>query len=809
MNTLVKFVLFLALLFLGMAITAFYWTFWTPLPNYESSSEHIALTNTVDIFWDDFGVPHIYSTNESDLYYAMGYVHAQDRLWQMTLSQLAMEGRFAEFFGENLVPLDQYQRTLGFWYTAKKIEQQLSDKEKIILEAYSKGVNTFIQTHSDRLPVEFALTEMPPISWTITHSIGLTRLMAWDLNMSWWSELMYQDLSQKLPPDDLNAIMVAWSDDLPTTLSNQESQSLLGLLDLEWQRRNLMEVGGSAVGSNAWVIDGSKTTTGYPILAGDPHLGLDMPGKWYEVHAHLNGRNVSGVSLAGLPGIVLGQNDDLAWSFTNIMADDTDFYLEIVNPKDRGQYRRDTPEGLAYLPFDVRRERIKIKDASDQFFDIRSTVHGPVISDIYPTDAIVNNQVISMRWTGHEISHEIKSMYGINWSANIKSFQNALKDYGTPGQNIMYADNSGNIAMFSAAKLPIRKHNPLHLRPGWDKDYDWQSWIPFEELPSIINPKKGWIANANNKITTDAYPHYIASFWEPPSRILRIEELITADSLFSMDKVAEHQTDVFSHFASSLTPTIVNYIESQQEYDFSIVLSYLKNWDYNYTKNSTAASIFDVFFLRFTENTLLDEFGDDSFRHFIRHELIPVRVMPYLIETKSGLFDNLLTNEVETIEDILLKSMQETIYYLSDLYGSEPFEWRWEQLHTIRFSPPLFKEASQDSSAPKALKLVVDNILSHGPFQVPGHGMSINNGQYKWDNPFEMVLGASVRRIVNLADLRFSQSILPTGQSGNPFSSHFGDQTSLWLEGRYKELVQDSSYVKLSNWRHMQLIPVQ
>ena len=153
--------------------------------------------------------------------------------------------------------------------------------------------------------------------------------------------------------------------------------------------------------------------------------------------------------------------------------------------------------------------------------------------------------------------------------------------------------------------------------------------------------------------------------------------------------------------------------------------------------------------------------------------------------------------------------MQETIYYLSDLYGSEPFEWRWEQLHTIRFSPPLFKEASQDSSAPKALKLVVDNILSHGPFQVPGHGMSINNGQYKWDNPFEMVLGASVRRIVNLADLRFSQSILPTGQSGNPFSSHFGDQTSLWLEGRYKELVQDSSYVKLSNWRHMQLIPVQ
>ena len=809
MNTIIKFALFLVFLLSGITITAFYWTFWKPLPNYEQTSEHMYLNDAINIYWDDFGVPHIYAMNESDMYYAMGYVHAQDRLWQMTLSQLAMEGRFAEFFGEDLVPLDQYQRTLGFWHTAKKIEKQLSIEEKSILKAYSEGVNSFIKTHSDRLPVEFALTEITPIQWTITHSIGLSRLMAWDLNLSWWSELMYQDLMQKLSIDDFKAIMVGWSEDLPTTLNNQESQSLLGLLDLEWQRRDLLEIGGSAVGSNALAIDGSKTNTGYPILAGDPHLGLDMPGKWYEVHVHVDGRNISGVTLAGLPGIVLGQNDYLAWSFTNIMADDTDFYLEIVDPQDRGKYRRDTPEGLAYLPFDIRRELIKVKDSHDQFFDIRSTIHGPVISDIYPTKEIVKNQVISMRWTGHEISHEIKSIHEINWSKDIKSFQDALKNYGVPGQNIMYADKSDNIAMFSVAKLPIRKHNPLLLRPGWDQDYDWQSWIPFDELPSIINPNKGWIANANNKITTDAYSHYISSFWEPPSRIQRIEELIDTDSVFSAGEIGLLQNDVFSHFAASITPIIVDFIESQQEYDFSIALSYLKNWDYNYTKNSTAASIFDVFFLQFTRNTLLDEFGEDSYRHFVRHELIPVRVIPHLIKTRSRLFDNILTTEVETIEDIIVKSMQETIYYLSDLYGPEPFEWRWEQLHTIRFSPPLFKEATQDSSSPKALKMIVDNILSHGPFEVPGQGMTINNGQYSWDNPFEMVLGASVRRIVDLADLRFSQSVLPTGQSGNPFSSHFGDQTPLWLEGRYKELVQDSSYIKLSNWRHMQLIPVQ
>lgn len=832
MKNLVRFIGFLSVLIVFLMGLAFYWTIWKPIPQYDATIESSELSSPVDIYWDDFGIPHIYAQTKQDLYYALGYVHAQDRRWQLTLAQLAMEGRFAEFLGPDLVTLDTYQRTLGFWNTAEKIVDTLDPETRSILEAYSRGINDYSSQNKNALPIEYALSGIPTLPWTPTHSIGLTRLMAWDLNLSWWSELMYQALSEKLSSDIFADLMVQWADSLPTSLSINETRqfselrqsysqeqdplslsssttSLLRFFDQEWNRRVLFETSGSHVGSNAWAIDGSKTESGYPILAGDPHLGLDMPGKWYEVHLNYKGRNVSGASLPGLPGIVLGQNDHLAWSFTNIMADDTDFYLEIINKDDRGQYRRDRNGKLAYENIIIEREIIKVKGEQDVIFDRRVTHHGPIISDIYPTESLVDSQVIAMQWTGHEISHEITSMLGINWADDISSFQEALRSYGVPGQNIMYADKIGNIAMFSTAKLPIRKHNPVALRPGWDSEYDWTSWIPFESMPRVINPRKSWVANANNKITPKNYPYYIASFWEPPSRIQRIEELLGSNERIELNDVEKLQTDLYSTFAQELTPIIVDYIRSQNEYDFSIALSYLENWDFNYTSSSTAASIFDVFFLQFTKNTLKDEFGEDLYAHFVRHELIPVRVMPHLIQSNSPLFDNQTTGEVENVQDMVLKSMQETIFYLSDRFGSEPYEWRWGQLHTITFSPPLFKEAAEDSSAPAALGLIVDNLLSHGPFPAEGHGMSVNNGQYNWEKPFEMVLGASIRRIVDLSKLSSTKSVLPTGQSGNPFSQHFGDQTSLWLKGQYKTFVQDSAIVKLSNWRHMQLIPVR
>ncbi len=813
MNTFFKLLLFFFILFIGFVGLAFYWTFYKPLPDYEATIKQESISEDVTIQWDEFGVPHIFAENEPDLYYAFGYVHAQDRMWQMTISQLAAEGRFAEFFGADLVEFDKYQRTLGFWDVAGRIiEEEVTEQELQILQAYANGVNAFIEQNSNKLPVQFALAEMQPLEWTPRHSVALVRLMGWELNLSWWSEVTYNYLKDKLPDDHFEELMLGWDTDLPTSLDDNESigltsTALLPMLQMEIERRKVLQIEGSHVGSNAWVVDGSRTSSGYPLLAGDPHLGLDMPGKWYEVHLNLSGKNVSGVSVAGIPGVVLGQNDQIAWSFTNIMADDTDFFLEKTDPEDRGRYVVDSTFAgqVAYAPFEKVREVIKVKDQEAVLYEYRKTKHGPVITDMYPNQELVGDQVISMQWTGHQVSNELRTMYQINWSDNFEQFKDALTHFAVPGQNFMYGDKAGNIAMFSTARLPIRTGNKLTLRRGWVPEDDWQSFIPIEEMPHVINPDKGWIANANNKLTTSNYPHYIASFWEPPSRIQRITDRLASDSLVTSDDVISLQNDSYSTFAATLTPTLLEIIRSQDEFDFSLPVSYLENWDFYYTKSSTAASIFDVFFLKFTENTLKDEFGDAAYQNFVVHELIPVRTMADLIADSSAFFDDIKTPEFESREDIVLKSMQEAILFLSDSLGSEPFEWRWEQLHTITFKPPLFSMAAEDPNAPKALSMIVDNILSKGPFSVEGHGMSVNNGQYKWDSPFEMTLGASVRRIVDLSDLSDSKSVLPTGQSGNPLSDHYGDQTELWLNKQYRTFEHHSGISDGRNIRTMVL----
>jgi penicillin amidase len=811
MNTFIKLLLFFLILIIGFAGLAFYWTFYKPLPDYEATIEQEALTNDVTIHWDEYGVPHLFADNEADLYYGFGYVHAQDRLWQMTISQLAAEGRFAEFFGPELIEFDKYQRTLGIWEVAGRIlEEEITEKELQFLQAYSDGVNAYIRQNNNKLPVQFALAEMHPLEWTPRHSIAIVRLMGWELNLSWWSEVTYNYLKNKLPADTFEELLLSWDASSPTTLDDTESiglstAALLPMLEMEFKKRELLEIEGSHVGSNAWVVDGSRTPTGYPMLAGDPHLGLDMPGKWYEIHLNLSGKNVSGVTVAGIPGVVLGQNDQMAWSFTNIMADDTDFFLEIADDEDRGRYVVDSTYAgqVAYAPFEIVREVIKVKGQEAELYEYRKTKHGPVITDMYPNQALVGDQLIAMQWTGHQLSNELRTMYEINWAEDFQDFKDALSHFGVPGQNFMYGDRAGNIAMFSTARLPIRTGNKVTLRRGWVPEDDWQGFIPIEEMPHIINPEKGWIANANNKITTENYPHYIATFWEPPSRIERITTTLAPDTMVTVDDMIALQNDSYSSFAATLTPIILEIIKSQSEYDFSLPVSYLENWDFQYSESSTAASIFDVFFLKFTENTLKDEFGEAAYQNFVVHELIPVRTMTALIQDSSALFDDVTTPQIESRKDMILQSMQDAILFLSDSLGSEPFEWRWEQLHTITFEPPLFGMAADDPNAPKALSMIVDNVLSKGPFSVEGHGMSVNNGQYKWDSPFEMTLGASVRRIVDLSDLSATRSVLPTGQSGNPLSDHYGDQTSKWLNKQYRIFEQNEEIAEKRTTRTM------
>lgn len=805
--------LFLIILIIGIAGIAIYWTFYRPLPDYNTTLEQPALHKEVQIHWDSHGVPHIYAEDKHDLYYSLGYVHAQDRLWQMTLSQMAAEGRFAEFLGKPLVSIDKMQRTIGFWRIAKEIEKTISDTTRTYLEAYTEGVNSYVEQNPKSVPIQFSLADMEPIPWTVTHSIALARLMAWELNLAWKSELTYAYLSENMSPEKFEELLP--NNRFLTGILADENRSsswagsLMPLVRENEELSKILGTQGRHVGSNAWAVSAENSSTNLPLLAGDPHLGLEMPGKWYEVHLNVDGQNLSGATLAGAPIVVLGQNEHLAWSLTSIMLDDTDFFREAINPENPNQYVLDTlaSEPL-YENFQVQKEIIKIKNADDTVFTRRTTKHGPVISDVFPEQKYVEDRVITMRWTGHDITNEVEALLTMNWAQSFEGFQQGARNFKVPGQNFIYADKAGNIAQLSLANIPVRSPNPILLRDGWDPSQDWQGYIPYEDLPATINPDRGWVANANNPPAPEDYPNYISIYWEPDARYDRIHQYLTQTEQLSPQAFQQMQNDSYSLYSRDLTEQVLPVLKNTNEYNFETVISYLENWDYSYEASETAASIMDVFMLTLSKNTFRDEMTEPVYENFLRFTALPARSMMRFLRDGSSFFDNVETNDrQETREEIIVQSMIETIDFLQENYGSEPFEWRWEQLHTITLKPSLLGQAAENPDAPAALKLIVNNLLSKGPYPARGHDMSINNGEYSWNDPYEMILGPSIRRIVDFSDLSRTWSITPTGQSGNPLSQYYGDQTESWLNGQYKFLYQGSTFFDENQYQTMILTP--
>lgn len=813
MRFILKLLIFFGILLIGITILSVYWTFYSPLPEYNSNLELNGLHEQVDVHWDPYAVPYIYAKNEDDLYFTIGYIHAQERLWQMTLSQIAAEGRFAEFLGEDLIEFDIYQRTLGFWETAQRIEAEAPDSLIHMLEQYSAGVNEFVRRNENSLPVEFTLLDVEPIEWTPTHSFALSRLMAWDQNIHWWSELTYAYLAEQMEPYNFQQLIPVYDDQYPTTLSEDQSASFasatMPFLETEMNVRSLLQKKGTQFGSNAWAVNGNKTNSGLPILAGDPHMGLSIPGFWYEVSYHSPNHKISGATIPGSPFVVLGQNEHLGWSMTNIMSDDTDFFSEQINPENSNEYIVDsvTDSITAYQEFQERREIIEVKDSDDEFHIVRSTKHGPIISDIHP-DSSLGDKVISMSWMGHEVSQELWAVYKMNHAESMTQFRNAVEMFDSPGMNFIYADREDNIAIFTGANLPIRDYNPLMFRHGWDPSYDWQSTIPFDELPHVVNPEEGFVAHANNKMHTDSYPHYISTFWEPPSRIIRINQFLEASDSLDAEFIENMQYDVYSEQAREITEMILPILRSGENADeLETALSYLENWNYEYTPSSSAASIFDLFFINLSKNVLVDDIGTDAFDNLARLEHLPVMIMNEMLRNNSMFFDDENTTTTETRDQLVRESMAQTLQQLNDEFGSEPFEWRWENVLEFTLRPPLLGEASQSPEAPGFFKMIVNNLFSKGPYTVRGNTMSINKAQYSWEFPFEMRLGPSIRRIVDFSSPERSRTVLPTGQSGNPLSTNYGDQTNLWLDGRYRFIYQDSTFFQESSYQTMTLSP--
>jgi penicillin G amidase len=755
-------------------------------PDYRQSMTTAELMYPVDIYRDEFGVPNIIAENEHDAFFAVGIVHAQDRLWQMEVTRRTGEGRLAEILGPEALRFDKLFRTIGLRHIAEATFDRLPDDMRALLERYAAGINYIIENSRGRYPVEFDMLQFEPEPWTPVHTLLIGKLMAWELNLAWWADVTMGQIIEEIEFDLAIQALPGFPADapviVPEELANRRYAAILReLRDVDREYRKLVGIEGSHVGSNSWVIAGERTSGGKPFLANDPHLGLSAPSRWYELSISAGeGFNVAGVSFPGIPLVVIGRNRAIAWGSTNVMADDADFYLEDIDTTGGLRYRLDD----SWLDIQIREEVIEVKDNSPVTLSVYSTHRGPLVQSVLGLEpGIREEHPVSMRWTGFEASNEILTFYEINKATDYTTFRNALRHHVAPGQNFVYADTGGTIAYHPAVRLPIRpRGNPMLPFPGWDSSYEWSGFVPFDRLPELVNPPNGYIATANNKIIDDTYPYYITEMWEPPSRIQRIVELLGENETYLISDMQRMQNDYVSVHAREIVPHVLSAHADTRigDEDISRALSYLRNWDFNFGPEDVPTTIFNVFFVRLLENTFAPRMGADLYREYSVLANIPIRAMSELLNAPdSEWFENPETPQRETRDMVLRQSLRESIDLLRERLGPDIRTWHWGTMHTITFEHMFGQQP------------YINRALNIGPYPVGGAGTTINNGEYRLFDPFENVLGPSMRFIVDMANPSLAYTVIPTGQSGQPLHRHYRDQTQLWLDGRYKTSSMD------------------
>lgn len=753
----------------------------------------------VEVYRDPQGVPHIFAKTEDDVFRAMGFVVAQDRLWQMDVNRRAAMGTLSEIFGASTLEYDRLIRAIGIPEIANLLVPNLSPESKRILTAYAAGVNAFLDKYQKQLPTEFIVLQYEPQLWDISHSLAFQRLMAWGLEMAWRVDPVFGELSDKVGLKKLSEILPDYPADAPLIVTPQQfgwdhAQKLFSAVT----NNSFITPGffGAGSGSNSWVVSGKRSTTGKPILANDPHLTLQAPSIWYQIHLHAPGIDCYGVCLPGLPGIVIGHNQAIAWGLTNVMADGCDFFIERLNSSNPDQY---FVQGK-WQHIRTREEIIQVKDRSPDTMIVRATDHGPIISDLHP--ALKNTSTAtSMQWIGRIISDEMLASYKINKAANWNQFVDGLQYFSVPPQNYVYADTMGNIGYYCTGRIPIRNSgNGLIPQPGWDNRFDWRGYIPFQALPHLFNPPQDYIVTANNKIIDDRYPFFISTYWEPSYRAERIKQLLSEKIRLSISDFQAIQMDIFSKHAEFLMPKILeNFPQLDDSTKLKKYFAYsLKTWDLNLTEQSIGAAIFEVFLTRLIKNIFQDEMGDTLFQNFIALPNIPIRIADQLIRrSRSEWFDNVQTPDVqETMAQIVRASLEETYHYLISSFGDSVYQWKWGNLHQLTFEHPLGEVKP------------LDKLFNIGPFPAGGSYTSVNNAGYFLDkNNFHVNVGPSLRQIVDLSNRNNSLSVITTGQSGHPLSKHYKDQTLLWRAGAYHPSTFDSTAIHQSKFDRLLLTP--
>jgi penicillin G amidase len=726
---------------------------------------------------DTYGVPRIQVEGEEDMFFGQGFVHAQDRLWQMDIQRRAAAGRLSEIFGSPTVSFDRMFRIIGLRSTAEEILTGLSPGTREILESYCRGVNAFLESERGKYPAEFDLIGYTPEPWTPLDCILVARLMAWELNLAWWTDLTYGAIAERVGLEKTLDILPAYPSGVPPTVrSSSFSSAILGMLRTDEAYRRFMGVSGFGTGSNVWAVAPWKSVTGSALLANDTHLHLLLPSHWYEAQLRCPAYSVWGMTVPGAPGVVAGRNDSIAWGVTNLMADDADFYVERIDSSDTTRYWDDG----AWHPLSVRVEQIPVRGDSAVSLVVRATRNGPIVTDV--SDPVAMRRmpyVASMRWTGRETDDPFAAFLAIGRARNWSEFSDGVGKLAVPGQNFVYADVRGNIGYRCGARIPIRPgRSSLLPLPGWDRSLAWKGFVPPERLPFLFNPPEGYVATANNKVADNMYPYHIGDLWEPPSRILRLREILgKKEERFSVQDFERLQNDTYSHHAREIVPYIYAAFSDSTATDPEDVrlLEYFRNWNFYFSRDDIATAIYQVFWIRLLNNMYRDEMGNELFHDFLILVNVPVRVTTRLLqEGTSPWFDDITTASVENRDDIVRKSLREAGEELRRRLGGEPRDWRWGSLHTVTLKHLL------------GLQKPLDRIFNLGPYPVGGASTALTSFEYDHNAPFEVTVGPSFRQIFDLGRAEGGRAVLAGGQSGQIFHPHYDDQTSLWLNGGYR-----------------------
>ena len=783
-----------------VVLGAYHYFLVRPLPRLEGELQVPGLKAPVQVIRDNWGVPHIYARNEHDLLFAQGFVQAQDRLWQMDLNRRMAQGRLSEIFGPLALDADKLLRTFGIYEAAGHDLEVCEEEELRILKWFSAGINAYINLSKSRLPVEFALLGYSPEPWKPVDSLAWAKMMALSGGRNWEEEIVRMLLFQKVGPQKAKELIQVRGKDTPCTIPSITKTVSLNVTQGQGGPWPLpFPLGGA---SNNWVVSGSKTETGSPILANDMHLNLSIPSIWYEMHLKGGRYNIMGLTLPGIPLIIAGHNESVAWGITYAYVDVQDLYIEKRHPEKPDHFLF---EGKWFPATKIRSLiRVKGQEAPIVHWTWR-THHGPLISREVPILRELGLP-ISLRWSALEGGFDMKALKVMNLASTGEEFNRGARLWCEPAINLVYADTKGQIGYVTGSRIPVRSQGqgPMPV-PGHQAKFEWKGWIRPEQKPGLTDPEEGFITTANNCIAGKDYPYYLAVDYSPGFRAERIRQLLKRLEPISVADCATIQADLKCLPAKQFVDAAIKAVEKGDEP--TGLIACLREWDLNMSSDSKGAAIYSVLFQRMLDNTFSDELGDLAPLFFGKSLTILSKLSRFCTHSRTALhrlmerpdspwFDNVNTPQREALSHVLEKSLKEAKEFLVTTLGEDPAKWRWGRLHTIELGHPLGKVR------------LLQKLFNLGPFEGDGNFHTVAQSAILPGMDFTLkAWDVSNRHIYDLADWDRSLGCIVPGQSGHRASPHYSDQVWLWLKVKHHPLPFSKSAVRSAAKNILTLVP--